>query len=127
MQITAKFGLALDVGKFAIAKMHHTADARWFAKAAWVARIFQHRQAVDLADDFPLGFNQDLAQLNFILHPLCEVAFTPFAGIQCGFECFGGDALFLGIQRRFRKLLADPQRGERQIALIAAVTHGLNH
>ncbi|MOA36495.1 hypothetical protein D3C78_1580230 [compost metagenome] len=68
-----------------------------------------------------------MAQLNFILHPFGKIAFTPLARIQRGFKCFGSDAFFFDVQCGFGKLLAEPQWGQRQVALIAAVTYCLYH
>ncbi|MNE66931.1 hypothetical protein D3C80_1625110 [compost metagenome] len=82
MQIAPKLGLALHIGKFAIAQVDYTTDARRFAKAARMPWIIQHRQAVNLTNHLAFGFDHDLAQLNLVLHAFCEIAFTPFAGIQ---------------------------------------------
>lgn len=81
-----------------------------------MAGVIQNGKPVNLANHFAFGLDQDLAQLNFILHAFGEVAFSPFTRIQRGFEGFGRDMVFFGIQRGFGQLLTNPQRRERQNA-----------
>ena len=77
MDIAAKLRFAFDVGEFTIANMHNAANARRFAKSAWMTRKFNDRKGVNLPDAFAFGFNQDL-----ILHTFSEETFAPFTLLQ---------------------------------------------
>ena len=82
MDIAAKLRFAFDVGEFTIANMHNAANARRFAKSAWMTRKFNDRKGVNLPDAFAFGFNQDLLLKDLILHTFSEETFAPFTLLQ---------------------------------------------
>ncbi len=60
VDVATQLSFALDIGKFAVAWMNHAGNARRFAPGTWMAWKLHDGKAVDLADNFAFGFNQDL-------------------------------------------------------------------
>src|SRR5471030_2658826 len=100
MQITAQFCFTLDVGEFAVAGVYDTAYTGRFTKGAWMSRIFQYRQAINLTNDLTVGFNADLPEFNLILHTFLQIAFAPGTGVDRSFKGFQAELFLFVVQRR---------------------------
>ena len=89
MNVAAQLRFALNIHKLAIAGMNHAGNTRGIAPGAGVARIFHHRQAVNLTNYFAFGFNQNLSQQDLITHPFIEIILAPQARFKRITQRFG--------------------------------------
>ena len=125
MNVSAQFGLAFDIGKFAVTNVYDTADTGRLTKGAWVSGELDDGQGVDLPDTFAFGLHQNLFQQNFILHTVSKITFTPFTLGQHLAKLLAGKRTVAADNAHFTQLFTDPERAERQGFLIASVAYGL--
>ena len=126
MNVSAQFGLAFDIGKFAVTNVYDTADTGRLTKGAWVPGELDDGQGIDLPDTFAFGLHQNLFKQNFILHTVSKIAFAPFTLGQHLAQLLTVERTVAADNAHFTQLFADPERTERQGFLIAGVAYGLS-